>query len=55
MEAVRDHKGRDGFVIVMESDGVRHQLTFPNDYCNVNERLISDLRTHFRLDVTIDE
>ena len=55
VEAVRDPKGRDGFVIVLESDGSRHQLTFPNEYCTVNDRLISDLRTHFRLDVAIDE
>jgi len=55
VDAVRDPKGRDGFVIVMESDGTRHQLTFPNEYCNVTDRLINDLRTHFRLDVAIDE
>jgi len=55
VEAVRDPKGRDGFVIVMESEGARHQLTFPNEYCTVNERLINELRTHFRLDIAIDE
>ena len=55
VDAVRDPKGRDGFVIIMDSDGMRHQLTFPNEYCNVTDRLINDLRTHFRLDVAIDE
>ncbi|MGB5048846.1 MAG: DNA polymerase III subunit alpha [Caldilineaceae bacterium] len=54
VDAVRDPRGRDGFVIVMESDGTRHQLAFPNDYCTVSERLVNELRTHFRVDVGID-
>ena len=54
VEAVRDPKGRDGFVIVMESDGTRHQLSFPNEYCTANERLINELRTHFRVDVAVE-
>ncbi len=54
VDAVRDPKGRDGFVIVMESDGTRHQLAFPNEYCTVNERLINELRTHFRVEVTVE-
>lgn len=54
VETVRDPKGRDAFVIVMEADGSRHQLTFPNDFCTVSERLLNELRTHFRLDVSIE-
>ncbi len=54
VDAVRDPKGRDGFIIVMESDGARHQLTFPNEFCRVNERLITELRTHFRVDVAVE-
>jgi len=54
VDAVRDPKGRDGFVIVMESDGTRHQLAFPNEYCTASDRLINELRTHFRVDVAVE-
>ena len=55
VEAVRDPKGRDTFLIVMESEGSRHQLLFPNEYCTVSDRLVNDLRTHFRVDVAVEE
>jgi hypothetical protein len=55
VDAVRDPKGRDQFVIVMESDRRRHQLTFPNDYCNVSDRLLSELQKYFNVDVAVEE
>lgn len=55
VESIRDPRGRDGFTIVMESDGTRHQLAFPNEYCTVSERLLNDLRTHFRVEVAVEE
>ena len=55
VDAVRDPRGRDQFVIVMESDGRRHQLTFPNDYCNVSDRLLSELQKYFNVDVAVEE
>ncbi|HRJ44288.1 MAG TPA: hypothetical protein PL105_20515, partial [Caldilineaceae bacterium] len=54
VEAVRDPRGRDGFTIVMESGGARHQLAFPNEYCTVSERLVHELRTHFRVEVAVE-
>jgi len=54
VDAVRDPRGRDGFVIVMESEGSRHQLAFPNEYCTVNDRLVNELRTHFRVEIAVE-
>ncbi len=54
-DAVRDPKGRDQFVVVMETDGSRHQLAFPNEFCTVSERLLHDLRNHFKVDVTVED
>jgi hypothetical protein len=55
VEAVRDPKGRDQFVIVMESDGHRHQLSFPNDFCTVSDRLLGELQKYFNVDVAVQE
>ena len=52
-EAVRDPRGRDQFVVVMETNGSRHQLSFPNEFCTVSERLLHDLRHHFKVDVVV--
>jgi len=54
-EAVRDPKGRDQFVVVLETNGSRHQLTFPNEYCNVSARLLKELRNHFKVEVAVDD
>ena len=54
-EAVRDPKGRDQFVVVLETNGSRHQLTFPNEYCNVSARLLKDLRNHFKVEVAVED
>jgi DNA polymerase-3 subunit alpha len=53
-DAVRDPKGRDQFVVVMETNGSRHQLTFPNEYCTVNDRLLHELRSHFKVEVAVE-
>ncbi|MXX26206.1 MAG: DNA polymerase III subunit alpha [Caldilineaceae bacterium SB0668_bin_21] len=53
-DAVRDPKGRDQFVVVLETNGSRHQLTFPNEYCNVSARLLKDLRNHFKVEVAVE-
>ncbi|MDE0199519.1 MAG: OB-fold nucleic acid binding domain-containing protein, partial [Caldilineaceae bacterium] len=54
-EAVRDPRGRDQFVVVLETNGSRHQLTFPNEYCNVSARLLKDLRNHFKVEVAVED
>ncbi|MCY3708117.1 MAG: DNA polymerase III subunit alpha [Caldilineaceae bacterium] len=54
-EAVRDPKGRDQFVVVLETNGSRHQLTFPNEYCNVSTRLLKELRNHFKVEVAVED
>ena len=54
-DAVRDPRGRDQFVVVLETNGSRHQLTFPNEYCNVSTRLLNDLRNHFKVDVAVED
>ncbi len=54
-EAVRDPKGRDQFVVVLETNGSRHQLTFPNEYCNVSARLLKELRNHFKVEVAVED
>ncbi|MDE0311644.1 MAG: OB-fold nucleic acid binding domain-containing protein, partial [Caldilineaceae bacterium] len=54
-DAVRDPKGRDQFVVVLETNGSRHQLTFPNEYCNVSARLLNDLRNHFKVKVAVED
>ncbi len=54
-DAVRDPKGRDQFIVVLKTNGSRHQLTFPNEYCNVSPRLLKDLRDHFKVEVAVED
>ncbi len=54
VDRVRNPKGRDRFVLVMESNGQRVRLAFPNDPCTVSERLVKELRSHFRVDVSVE-
>ncbi len=54
-DRVRDPRGRDEFFILLESNGQRYELSFPNDPCTVNERLVNELTKHFRVDVAVDE
>jgi len=53
-ERVRDPRGRDEFSILVESNGQRYELAFPNDPCTVSERLVNELTKHFRVDVAVD-
>ena len=54
-DAVRDPRGRDQFVVVLETNGSRHQLTFPNEFCNVSDRLLHELRSHFKVEVAVED
>ena len=54
-EAVRDPKGRDQFIVVLESKGHRSRLAFPDDLCTVNERLVHELGSHFKVAVTVED
>ncbi|MCY3904127.1 MAG: DNA polymerase III subunit alpha [Caldilineaceae bacterium] len=53
-DAVRDPRGRDQFIVVMETNGSRHQLIFPNEFCTVSDRLLHDLRNHFKVEVAVE-
>jgi len=50
---VRDPRGRDRFFILLESNGQRYELAFPNDLCSINDRLVNELTKHFRVDVLV--
>lgn len=52
---VRDPRGRDRFFIVLESNGQRYELAFPNDPCSISERLVGELTKHFRVDVAVED
>ncbi len=54
VKAVRDPKGRDQFIVVLESKGHRSRLAFPDDLCTVNERLVHELGSHFKVTVTVE-
>lgn len=54
-EAVRDPKGRDQFTVVLETKGHTQRLAFPNEFCTVNERLVHELRSHFKVAVTVED
>ncbi|HRW07275.1 MAG TPA: OB-fold nucleic acid binding domain-containing protein, partial [Caldilineaceae bacterium] len=53
-ERVRDPRGRDAFCILIESNGRRYELAFPNDPCTVSDRLVSELTKHFRVEVAVE-
>lgn len=52
---VRDPRGRDRFFIVLETNGQRCELAFPNDPCSISDRLLGELTKHFRVDVVVAE
>ena len=54
-EHVRNSRGRDHFVILLQSAGKTHKLAFPEDPCAINDRLLSDLAKHFRVAAEITE
>jgi DNA polymerase-3 subunit alpha len=51
---LRDPRGRDQFFIRLELNGQVHQLAFPNDLCSVSERLLQELKKHFRVEVAVE-
>jgi DNA polymerase-3 subunit alpha len=53
-DRVRDPRGRDEFFILVETNGQRYELAFPNDPCTISERLVNELTKHFRVDVAVD-
>ena len=53
-DCVCDPKGRDRFVIIIESGSQRTQLAFPNDGCTISERLVGELTGAFKLEVEVE-
>ena len=53
-DRVRDPRGRDRFFIVLEANGQRCELAFPNDPCSISDRLVGELTKHFRVDVAVE-
>jgi len=54
-DRVRDARGRDHFYIILEANGKRYELGFPNDGCTISERLVQELTKHFRVEVKVSE
>ncbi len=53
-DLVRDPKGRDRFFVRIIENGHTAELSFPNDPCTISDRLLNDLRKHYKLDVTVE-
>ena len=53
-EMVRDPRGRDSFLIKIESTGHAAELAFPNDGCTISKRLESDLK-RLKLEVEVQD
>ncbi|MCX6044973.1 MAG: OB-fold nucleic acid binding domain-containing protein [Chloroflexi bacterium] len=54
-DRVRDSRGRDHFYIILEANGKRYELGFPNDACTISDRLVQELTKHFRVEVKVGE
>ena len=54
-EQVNNPRGKDSFYIVLEANGDRRTLSFPNDACNISKRLTSELEKHFRVEFLVEE
>ncbi|MEM7536350.1 MAG: DNA polymerase III subunit alpha [Chloroflexota bacterium] len=54
-ERIYNPKGKDHFSIRLESNGRQYELSFPNDYCTINERLMDELTRHFRVQVDVQD
>ncbi|RIK41450.1 MAG: hypothetical protein DCC57_18895 [Chloroflexi bacterium] len=52
-EMVRDPRGRDRFLIVLQSSQKSTTLAFPNDPCSISERLQQELYKFFRVEVSV--
>jgi hypothetical protein len=53
-EMVRDPRGRDSFLIKIESGGHAAELAFPNDGCSISKRLENDLK-RLKLEVEVQD
>ncbi|MEM7131437.1 MAG: DNA polymerase III subunit alpha [Chloroflexota bacterium] len=54
-ERLSDPRGRNEFYITIDGTNGATKLAFPNDYCTINERLVSDLAKYFRVEVSVEE
>jgi len=54
-ELVRDPRGRgkDAFYIRLDGAGGNAELSFPNDWCEINDKLLTDLQKRMRLAVEV--
>jgi DNA polymerase III subunit alpha len=52
-EYVRDPRGRDHFILLLQSGGRTVTLAFPEDPCTINERVMTELAKHFRVDAEV--
>ena len=53
-DMVCDRRGRDSFLIRIESSGQIAELAFPNDTCNITKRLEADLK-RLKLEVVVQD
>ncbi|MBK8047776.1 MAG: hypothetical protein IPK16_11995 [Anaerolineales bacterium] len=53
-DLVCDPRGRDSFYIRIVNNGRTAELAFPNDGCTINDRLLGELKKHFKLDVNVE-
>ncbi len=53
-DAVRDPRGRDHFFIRIVESGQMAELSFPNDFCTISDRLLTTLTKHMKLTVSIE-
>jgi len=54
-DRVYNPRGRDQFMIRLDTNGQQYELAFPNDPCQINERLVNELEKHFRVEVQVKE
>ncbi len=52
-EAVRDPKGRDTFMLTLQSGQQIITLAFPDDLCSITDRLMKELDQRYRVDAEI--
>ena len=53
-DVVRDPRGRDIFCIRIVHSSQTAELDFPNDGCSINDKLLSDLTRHMKLEVKVE-
>jgi hypothetical protein len=53
-DLVRDAKGRDAFAIRIIDGDKSAELAFPNDACSINEHLETQLKRHFKVEISVE-